>query len=97
MRGFAEDSVYKRTDAGLMPADWESVPLGELFTFKNGLNKAKRYFGFGTPIVNYMDVFGRPWLQAGNLIGRVSLTQAGESRTFQFKGEMCFLLGPPRP
>lgn len=90
LRGFAEDSVYKRTDAGLMPADWESVPLGELFTFKNGLNKAKRYFGFGTPIVNYMDVFGRPWLQAGNLIGRVSLTQA-EIKNFSVqRGDVFF-------
>ena len=49
--------------------------LGDLFVFKNGLNKAKRFFGTGTPIVNYMDVFERPGLRTDDLSGRVSLSR----------------------
>ena len=48
---------YKQTEIGVIPKDWELRPLGDFFTFKNGLNKAKQFFGHGTPIVNYMDVY----------------------------------------
>ena len=55
-----EPAGYKRTEFGLLPNAWDAVLLGDLFVFKNGLNKAKQFFGSGTPIVNYMDVFERP-------------------------------------
>lgn len=48
---------YKHTGVGIIPEDWEGCLLGNLFKFKNGLNKGKEFFGHGTPIVNYMDVF----------------------------------------
>ena len=65
---------YKQTTLGLLPDAWEAVLLGDLFVFKNGLNKAKRFFGTGTPIVNYMDVFERPWLKTEDLSGRVHVS-----------------------
>ena len=65
---------FKRTDLGLLPNAWDAVLLGDLFVFKNGLNKAKRFFGTGTPIVNYMDVFERPGLRTDDLSGRVNLS-----------------------
>ncbi len=81
---------YKRTEAGVIPTDWDVLPLGKLFTFKNGLNKAKQFFGFGTPIVNYMDVYKRPGLTMGELIGRVSLTPQ-EIKNFDVqKGDVFF-------
>jgi type I restriction enzyme, S subunit len=49
--------VLQNSEAGVIPQDWEATRLGELFSFKNGLNKGKQYFGYGTPIVNYMDVY----------------------------------------
>lgn len=55
--------------------EWEIKTLGELFTFKNGLNKGKEYFGYGTPIVNYMDVFGNSSICSDSLKGRVSVTK----------------------
>jgi len=39
--------------------EWEVWKLGELGDFKNGLNKSKEEFGFGSPFVNLMDVFGK--------------------------------------
>ena len=70
--------------------EWEEVKLGDLFSFKNGLNKAKKFFGYGTPIVNYMDVFGRSGIYASNLEGRVSLTKQ-EIRNFDVqKGDVFF-------
>ena len=64
---------YKSTDLGLLPDCWDVEPLGELFAFKNGLNKAKRFLGSGTPIVNYMDVFAHSGIRMKDLSGRVNL------------------------
>ncbi|WP_057717416.1 hypothetical protein [Lactiplantibacillus argentoratensis] len=54
---------------------WEQRKLGEMYYFKNGLNKGKEFFGFGTPIVNFVDVFHNRGLYAQNLNGRVNLTE----------------------
>ena len=39
----SKTSTYKQTNLGPLPNTWEAVPLGDLFVFKNGLNKAKEY------------------------------------------------------
>jgi type I restriction enzyme S subunit len=70
--------------------EWISLRLGELLSFKNGLNKAKEFFGEGTPIVNYMDVFGSSKLRAAHIAGRVTLT-AAEIKNFDVrKGDVFF-------
>ncbi len=48
---------YKMTELGEIPQDWNVITIGELFDFKNGLNKEKEYFGKGTKIINYTDVY----------------------------------------
>ena len=64
---------YKLTEVGVIPEDWDMVNIGDHFKFKNGLNKAKKYFGFGTPIVNYMDVFQYPSLRLASIKGCVDV------------------------
>lgn len=81
---------YKKTEIGLIPEDWDAIPVGELFDFKNGLNKAKRFFGHGTPIVNYMDVFGQPGLRAAQIAGRVEVTKAEREAYEVRKGDVFF-------
>ena len=81
---------YKRTAVGVIPSDWDVMLLGNLFVFKNGLNKAKRFFGTGTPIVNYMDVYKKPGLWMDNLSGRVNLSPE-EIRNFEVRmGDVFF-------
>ncbi len=81
---------YKRTEMGVIPEEWNTCTIGDLFAFKNGLNKAKRFFGTGIPIVNYMDVFERSGLTADNLAGRVTLTP-DEIRNYQVRmGDVFF-------
>lgn len=70
--------------------EWGNVRLGDLFSFKNGLNKSKEFFGTGTPIVNYMDVFGSPAIQSLKLEGRVTLTNS-ELKNYEVrKGDVFF-------
>lgn len=81
---------YKQTEIGPIPEDWDAVPLGDLFTFKNGLNKGKKYFGYGTPIVNYMDVFRHPGLRLDRIEGRVDVSKS-ELEAFEVrKGDVFF-------
>ncbi len=42
-----QTSKYKNTELGLIPEDWEVKSLGEIFEFKNGLNKEKEYLDMG--------------------------------------------------
>lgn len=71
-------------------AEWGRATLGELFAFKNGLNKAKHFFGFGTPIVNYMDVFSNGKIWCTRLAGRVSLSKQELSNFDVRKGDVLF-------
>jgi len=70
--------------------EWSRTTLGELFTFKNGLNKAKHFFGSGTPIVNYMDVFLNGRILCTRLVGRVSLSKQELSNFDVRQGDVLF-------
>lgn len=85
-----KNARYKTTEIGPIPEGWDVVPMGDLFGFKNGLNKAKRYFGYGTPIVNFMDVFGCPRLKSENIAGRVDVTRAEREAYAVCKGDVFF-------
>jgi len=81
---------YKQTEVGVIPEKWDLVPLGDHFQFKNGLNKTKKFFGFGTPIVNYMDVFQRSGLRMVDILGLVDVS-ARELRAYVVRqGDVFF-------
>ncbi len=81
---------YKQTEVGEIPREWDILCLGEFFSFKNGLNKAKEFFGYGTPIVNYMDVYRHPGLFSHNLDGRVDVNKQ-ELKAFEVRrGDVFF-------
>lgn len=74
----------------MIPEEWDTVSLGSLFSFKNGLNKSKEFFGHGTPIVNYMDVFNNSGLLVHNIEGRVDVT-GNECKAYSVqKGDVFF-------
>lgn len=71
------------------PKDWKIFDLGDILEFKNGLNKGKAYFGHGTPIVNYMDVYKKNGLRSNDINGSVSLSR-DEIRRFEAKKNDVF-------
>jgi len=88
--GFNSGKSYKKTEIGMIPEDWDIPILGEIFSFKNGLNKGKESFGHGTHIVNYMDVYSHPGIYAYDLEGRVEVNRS-ELRSFAVKkGDVFF-------
>lgn len=70
--------------------DWEQRKLGKFYSFKNGLNKGKDYFGHGVPIVNYTDVYHRRSLKLKDLKGRVELTTNEIKNNSAKKGDVFF-------
>ena len=66
------------------------MTLEELFTFKNGLNKGKEFFGSGTPIVNFKDVYNNNRLTSKDLCGKVVVTKSEELRFEVQKGDVFF-------
>lgn len=57
-----------------MVKPWDVATIGDFLDFKNGLNKGKEFFGYGTPIVNYTDVYKKRGLKKADIRGRVCLT-----------------------
>lgn len=54
--------------------DWKQRKLGEFYGFKNGLNKGKEFFGNGSPIVNYTDVYHNRSLTKNSINGKVQVS-----------------------
>lgn len=73
-----------------MVEQWEQVLIGDCFDFKNGLNKAKKYFGKGTPIINYTDVYKKRRLLKDDIKGRVTLSSDEIRRFLVEKGDVFF-------
>jgi type I restriction enzyme S subunit len=70
--------------------EWEKKKLGEVGAFKNGINKDKSEFGFGTPFVNLMDVFGKRVLNQANF-GLINSTEKERSSYDLRAGDVLFI------
>ncbi len=68
---------------------WDYALIGDIFEFKNGLNKGKEFFGYGTPIVNYTDVYKKRALTKTDINGKVSL-EADEIKRFEARHNDVF-------
>lgn len=69
---------------------WKQHKLGDFYFFKNGLNKGKEFFGNGTPIVNFTDVFHNRGIYFSKLKGRVNLSD-DEIKNYEVKkGDIFF-------
>src|SRR6185312_15478007 len=71
-------------------AEWERKTVGEYYFFKNGLNKGKEFFGYGTPIVNFTDVFHKRGINSGELKGKVKLDPSEIANYSVNKGDVFF-------
>ena len=71
--------------------NWEEKNIGDIFFFKNGLNKDKSAFGQGTPIINYTDVYHHRGLTKDLIKGKVNL-EADEIRRYKVRQGDVFLL-----
>ena len=71
-------------------SDSYHMSVGDLFDFKNGLNKGKDFFGSGTAIVNFTDVYHGGKLYGALLKGRVEVNQEEICRYSAKRGDVFF-------
>jgi type I restriction enzyme, S subunit len=86
----SNETTYKKTILGDIPINWQVKRLGDIFEFKNGLNKEKKYFGEGTPIVNYVDVYNNRQINRDKLQGSVRVTDSEIERFNVKDGDVFF-------
>ena len=73
-----------------MVKPWDTATIGDFLDFKNGLNKGKEFFGYGTPIVNYTDVYRKRGLTKSDVRGKVNLTRDKIHRFDARKNDVFF-------
>lgn len=54
---------------------WEETKLGNLFTFKNGINATKEQYGKGSKFINVLDIINNRYITHNNIIGSVNISQ----------------------
>lgn len=70
--------------------EWKISKIEDHFEFKNGLNKEKEYFGRGTPIINFTDVYHSNEIKKEDLKGLVELSKTEIERYSAQKGDVFF-------
>jgi len=70
--------------------DWDVSRIEEHFIFKNGLNKEKDYFGRGTPIINFVDVYHLDGIKKQDVKGLVELSEKEIANFSAKKGDVFF-------
>ena len=70
--------------------EWKSERIEEMFVFKNGLNKEKEFFGKGTPIINFNDVYHLSGINESDIKGLVKLNNSEKERFIAKKGDVFF-------
>ena len=68
----------------------ERVELGNLFNFRNGLNKGKEYFGKGIPFIRYTDVYNNRALHKEDISDLVECTQKEKENLKVLRGDVLF-------
>ncbi|MCI1958016.1 MAG: restriction endonuclease subunit S [Clostridia bacterium] len=68
----------------------EYIKLGELFDFRNGLNKGKDFFGKGTPIIRYTDVYNKRFLHKEDITALVECNERELEALQVSRGDVLF-------
>jgi type I restriction enzyme S subunit len=81
---------YKYSSLGIIPKDWEVKSMGELFSFKNGINASKENYGQGVKFVNTMDVLNNSFIETDKLPGSVVVTERQKKDFLVAYGDVLF-------
>ena len=90
MQKLFSQQIRFKADDGREFGEWEEKFLSEIGNFKNGLNKDKESFGFGSPFINLMDVFGKKTVETQNL-GLVDASEKDLENYNLKKGDVLFI------
>ncbi len=69
---------------------WETITLGDLLTFKNGLNSDKEKYGKGIKFINVLDILNNDFITYDKIIGSVEVTEKEFERNEVYYGDILF-------
>src|SRR5690606_4511919 len=69
---------------------WNSIKLGDLMTFKNGVNASKENYGFGYKFINVLDIINNNIITNDIIIGEVSITEKEFEKNIVQYGDILF-------
>lgn len=70
--------------------DWALVKLGELLSFKNGLNASKEKYGRGVKFINVLDIINNSVIIYDRIIGRIDITDKEFKKNEVVYGDILF-------
>ena len=74
----------------MLPEGWRHLFLGDVFSFKNGLNGEKSLHGAGAKFVNVMDVFRGPRLRHSEIVGEMAVSPRQLTEFAVKQGDVLF-------
>jgi len=74
----------------MLPDGWQHLCLGDVFSFKNGLNGEKSLYGAGAKFVNVMDVFRGPRLRHSEIVGEMAVSPRQLTEFAVRQGDVLF-------
>lgn len=69
---------------------YATLPMGNLFDFRNGLSKGKDFFGKGIPFIRYTDVYNNRFLRESDVTALVECTSAEIEKLGVHRGDVLF-------
>jgi type I restriction enzyme S subunit len=70
--------------------NWETITLGDLLTFKNGLNSDKEKYGKGVKFINVLDILNNDFITYDKIIGSVEVTEKEFEKNEVSYGDILF-------
>jgi type I restriction enzyme S subunit len=81
---------YKQTEVGVIPDDWDAVPLGKLYKFSNGVNADKAAYRKGLRFINVLEPITYSHIRGPEIPGLVELTSQVASAYTVNHGDIVF-------
>ena len=69
---------------------WNNIKLGDLLTFKNGINADKDKYGSGIKFINVLDIINNPFITYNNILGSVEITKSEFEKNEVNYGDILF-------
>jgi type I restriction enzyme S subunit len=70
--------------------EWVTITLGDLLTFKNGLNSDKEKYGKGVKFINVLDILNNDFITYDKIIGSVEVTEKEFEKNEVSYGDILF-------
>ncbi|HCE3214434.1 TPA: restriction endonuclease subunit S [Vibrio parahaemolyticus] len=70
--------------------NWQAIELGELMTFKNGINASKEQYGRGVKFINVMDIIENDYITYDRIVGSVDVEDKEFEKNIVEYGDILF-------